>query len=190
MADLPKDPRLLAQEILAGRISIQDLAREQARRRAAENNPAVGPQPANRPPPPATAKARAAPRPASGQIRPGGGNPPPTRKAVPPVRVVKPPPSVASGIRRPATGAVIKLKAAPPPQSGPVSAPNAAQIAKRNAPAVPTSASPRVSRERDSLSVIRRVLASPSNVRTVYLMSELLGPPVCMRKDNQSPFGR
>ena len=186
MAELPNDPRLLAQEILAGRVSIQDLAREQARRRAAENNPAAGQKPAS-PPPPATAKAKVAPRPASGQIRPGGSYPPATRKAANPGRVGNQPQSGSKGISRPATGAVIKLKAAP---SGAVPAAKAAPSAKKNAPASSTTASPRVSRDRDARSVIRRVLASPSSVRSVYLISELLGPPVCMRKEGQSPFGR
>ena len=59
MADLPKDPRQLARDILSGKISIEDLAREQARRKA-------GGLPSSRPaPPPPMQGSAPAPRPAA-----------------------------------------------------------------------------------------------------------------------------
>ena len=45
MADVPRDPRQLARDILSGKISIEDLAREQARRRSQTvGGPAALPQ--------------------------------------------------------------------------------------------------------------------------------------------------
>ncbi len=181
MPDLPNDPRLLAQEILAGRVSIQDLAREQARRRAAQANSANvtnaektgNPQPR----PPATT------RPSTGPY------PPPTRKATPPNRPVnlKPVPSSARPtvpVRKPA----VPVRANPTPAKSPPARTGAPPQGAPSAPAqsVPKKAPQpgvvRSAKDRELRQVIRRVLASPQNTRTVYLISELLAPPIALRQ--------
>ena len=183
MPDLPNDPRLLAQEILAGRVSIQDLAREQARRRAAQANPANVANPGKpvkpQPQPPAT-------------MRPStGAYPPPTRKATPPNR---PAPLKSAPISaRPTAATPVRKSTAPggshtPPTRPPATrtpAPRQAAppaTARNLAPKAPQPGVARSAKDRDMLQVIRRVLASPQNTRTVYLISELLAPPIALRQ--------
>lgn len=177
MPDLPNDPRLLAQEILAGRVSIQDLAREQARRRAAQANPGKPVAP-----PPGT----------PGNMRPSTGAYPPTRKATPPNRPAPRASTPSSGsqanqspkaVRKPTVPArpnTTAVKAAPSRTAAPAQ-PAAAQNISAKAPRPGVVRSPK---DREMSQVIRRVLASPQNTRTVYLISELLAPPIALR---QSP---
>ncbi|HVX87026.1 MAG TPA: hypothetical protein VH253_19735 [Phycisphaerae bacterium] len=166
MADIPRDPRQLARDILAGKISLEDVAREQARR-------------AGLPPP---------------QARPGGiqrqklPDRIPLPRQLPQQPVRRPPPP--QPVRQPQS-----RKAAPPapqrrpasrsfPPSGPPPAPPAANlpVPARQALAPLAAAVPPVSPMRSSRSSIRQNLRTPATLRQAILLAEILGPPVALRE--------
>ncbi len=177
--NLPQDPRQLAQEILAGRISIQDLAREQARRRAVQagNAPAAA---QNRPP---LAQTQPQPQPIPRQVAPVRP-PSPRQSAPPPVSGVVRTSKTATSLGRQTSRQnkpLANSQQKSPQKNASLAQPPTATSPKAISDAYGQMGSPRMGREKDMRSVIRRVLASPQNVRTVFAISELLAPPVALR---------
>lgn len=165
MPDMPNDPRQLARDILAGKISIEDLAREQARRRGGQM-PAP-PQPMNRP-------------------MPAGPNRP-APVAIPPIRNIETARqgTVTTPVRRPIPTAPNRPAALParraPLRAAPRSAPQpiASDRARPRPAPAPTAAAP--------LAVpasISSLLRSPQNLRRAVILSEILSPPLALREIN------
>ncbi len=160
MPDMPSDPRQLARDILAGKISIEDLAREQARRRGGQQ-PAP-PRPMNRPvivPP-------AQPRMASPPIQTI-----PTVRQAPPIQPVRRPSPiqtsrpVAQPVRRQPNIEVRR----------PLTQPATTTRQRSVAPPAPvqTLVQP-VS--------IHGMLRDPRNRRRAIILSEILSPPLALRE--------
>jgi len=186
MSQTPRDPRQLARDILSGKISIEDLAREQANRRAAGGGP---PAPPRQVPPPNYQRPAPSPGLGSGQNMPPAQSMPPPQSAPrrapapayrPPPRQVQPPRQPA---RRPVQRATpriaIRQPVAPPlpPQS---------LAAKLNvsvpteAPVAPTSAQPAMADAPRAISILNR-----ASLRRAILLHEILSPPLALR-DNKS----
>jgi hypothetical protein len=161
MPDLPQDPRQLARDILAGKVSIEDLAREQARRRAGQA-PAP-PRPMNRPQsvPPVQPPLAAAPV-------------PPIR-TVPPVRRVPLPPQPP---RRPVPPQIPRTVGGAPRESArEVRKPTAQATTQRQLARSPEGAARRPA----PLAPISALLRDPRSLRRAVVLSEILGPPVSLR---------
>jgi hypothetical protein len=183
MADIPRDPRQLARDILAGKISIEDLAREQQRRRAASGGGGQAmPQakvpdrvPLPRSAVPVPQPPRNTPRPV---VRPVSLRPKQQQRPFP-LRPAPPP------VRRPA-GPNIERRPAPqltqPPPARPV--PAAVELpSQENAYGAP-SAIPGVhaapANPRFNIGSITRNRAA---LRQSVLMAEILGKPLSLRQE-------
>jgi hypothetical protein len=172
MGQLPKDPQQLAQDILAGRVSIQQLQAEQARRRAAQEalrqNMRTRPKPSGAPAHPSGARVVVkpsgnSPRPPRRQARPGGGSAPD-----------------AAGTRRLASetrGGVIRAVAPATAQ------PAASAPAKGSAASAKPAAAPRTAAQS-----LRAVLNNSNALRSVFVLSELLDKPLSLRPDPLERF--
>ncbi len=172
MGQLPKDPQQLAQDILAGRVSIEQLRAEQTRRRAAQE--ALRQNMRTRPNPPATPArqpgsrqvvkpASQMPRQPRPQARPGGESAP-----------------SASGTRRATSetrGGVIRA-VAPATAQPATSAP-----AKGSATSAKPAAAPRTAAQS-----LRAVLNNSNALRSVFVLSELLDKPLSLRQDPLDRF--
>ena len=182
MADIPKDPRQLARDILAGKISIEDLAREQQRRRAAAGgaaaaqpmpqanlpdrvplprlgNPPMPPPPQSTPPhrTPSAARPQQQPRqfpPRPASARPAGPNI--DRRPAPPLTQRAAPPLAPAKIA--------------PPQDNAYAAPASIQDAR----ALP-SGNPRFD--------VRSIARNHNTLRQSILMAEILAKPLSLRHD-------
>lgn len=172
MGQLPKDPQQLAQDILAGRVSIEQLRAEQTRRRAAQE--ALRQNMRTRPNPPATPArqpgsrqvvkpASQMPRQARPQGRPGGESAP-----------------SASGTRRATSetrGGVIKAATASDAK------PADSAAAKSSAVSAKPAAIPRTAAQS-----VRAVMNNPHALRSVFVLSELLDKPLSLRQDPLDRF--
>ncbi|HTV49080.1 MAG TPA: hypothetical protein VMG59_11620 [Phycisphaerae bacterium] len=180
MGQAPRDPDQLARDILAGRVSIQELAREQARRRAAaQGGPAAPAAPVRpTPPPPRVIPQQQIPvaRPVqvAGPVRQRVVRlPPPPNKATrptPPIAQASPVAKTSPAVKDPyAIGSLVSMqlspaaKAAMPPQSG----------SRVPPPSVP----------RSRTQVMRKILTSHQGLRTLFLVSEILNKPLALRPD-------
>ena len=168
MGQLPKDPQQLAQDILAGRVSIQQLQAEQTRRRAAQE--ALRQNMRTRPNPPATP----ARQPGRRQVvKPAGPMPRQPRSqtrsnsySAPSAPVTK---QSASAEPRSNGGSDTKSSNSPPAKSSAVPAKPAA---------VPRTAAQSV----------RAVMNNPHALRSVFVLSELLDKPLSLRQDPLDRF--
>ena len=176
MSQLPKDPQQLAQDILAGRISIQQLQAEQARRRAAQEalrqnirtRPAAS-APSARPP-----GNRQVVRPAN---QPASGSGRQSRPAANPDRDAAR--STAKVNRSPAQS----RKAAAPTEA--VSDVKLSLTAAKTSPAAAAKPAP-VSRT--TAQSVRAVMNNPHALRSVFVLSELLDKPLSLRRDPLDRF--
>lgn len=174
--NIPRDPRQLARDILAGKVSIEELAREQARRRTQKvGGPAALPQqsratapsdrtgPARVPAPviakqPIPARASGLPPMPTAQPMPQRGpviNRIPSQK--PPVRVLAP-----------------RVTTLPPPMPAQASKPLGGK--PEALPAVTGSPSVRVTSR-----TIAQALKNRNICRRAMIMSEILQPPLALR---------
>jgi hypothetical protein len=167
MPDIPRDPRQLARDILAGKISLEDVAREQARR-AGVPPPQARPgaiQPQKLPdriPLPRQAPQQPARR----------TTPPPQPVRQPQARKSAPPPPAPQ--RRPASRSL-------PPSAPPPAAQLPAPARQSLAPVGAAPASPiRPIRPRSS---IRQALRTPATLRQAILLAEILNKPLGLRDD-------
>lgn len=178
MGQAPRDPDQLARDILAGRISIQDLAREQARRRAAARGVPTAPvRPAPLPPPRAipqqqipVARSVQVAGPAQQRVVRLPPQPSRTNRPNPPVAPTSPVAKTSPAVKDPyAIGSLVSMqlspaaKAAMPPQSG--------------------SRVPTLSVPRSRTQVMRKILTSHQGLRTLFLVSEILNKPLALRPD-------
>lgn len=168
MGQLPKDPQQLAQDILAGRVSIQQLRAEQTRRRAAQE--ALRQNMRTRPNPPATP----ARQPGSRQVvKPASQMP---RQARPQARSDSYSTPVAPVTQRPASAAP-RVKVASVAKAADSSAAKSSTV-----PAKP-AASPRTAAQS-----VRAVMNNPHALRSVFVLSELLDKPLSLRQDPLDRF--
>lgn len=164
MADLPQDPRQLARDILSGKIKLEDLQREQARRQAAAQR-----QPAEDRPVPLPNFNRPAERPAP-QARPEAARIPlPTHRPRPQAQRPQQPKAVRK----------VRREAPPvrpiPPASEPE--PVHTQLAPMpEAPPQPVSSADKTAQ------VIRAAMRQKQSLRHAVLLSEILQPPVSLRE--------
>jgi hypothetical protein len=167
MADVPRDPRQLARDILAGRVRIEDLARERQMRGGA---PAPGlqakiPAPRQvtppRPPPMMPSVQRAPVRPVPRPMAPRPMMPQPPRPVQRPMGVPV--------IRQPAS-APLRVTVAPP-------SPTAREIVLPE-PLATARALRRPGR-------IDELVKSKRALRQGILLAEVLGKPVALRDDQQ-----
>ena len=180
MGQFPKDQQQLAQDILAGRVTIQQLRAEQARRRAAQEalrqnmRPHAGPSKAvpAQPQSPRQGVATSTP----------SGRPPAQRQVM-----VRP----DNTAELPATA---RKNTSPKParknmsDSGDRAANEATLPAPATVPAVKKSTTVRPPSGRTTTQTVRAVMAHPSILRSVLVLSELLGKPLSMRPDHLDRF--
>ena len=173
MAELPKDPQQLAQDILAGRISIQQLQAEQARRRAAQE--ALRQNIRTRP---ATSGA-AARQPGNRQV----------------VKPANQPSASTNRQSRPAatsdrTAARANAKRSPSQNRTAATAIEAvsdAKVALTAAKTSPAAAKP-AAISRTPAQSVRAVMNNPHALRSVFVLSELLDKPLSLRQDPLDRF--
>ena len=176
MSQLPKDPQQLAQDILAGRISIQQLQAEQARRRAAQE--ALRQNIRTRP---ATSAPSARP-PGNRQVVQPANQPSasPARRSRPSVQpdrnAVR---STANAKRSPPQN---RNATAPVEATPDVKAPSGAT---KTSPAAAAKAAP-ISRTPSQ--TVRAVMNNPHALRSVFVLSELLDKPLSLRQDPLDRF--
>ena len=176
MAQLPKDPQQLAQDILAGRVSIQQLQAEQARRRAAQETlrrnmrtrPEASTAPARQ------AGNRQVVKPSSQPSRPPGRQ---SRQS-------------AKGDRYTAEPAA-NAKRSPSQSRAAAAQADAASDAKTSSAAVktsPASAAKPAPVLRTTAQTVRAVMNNPHALRSVFVLSELLDKPLSLRQDPLDRF--
>src|SRR5271163_5030745 len=176
MGQAPRDPDQLARDILAGRVSIQDLAREQARRRAAAQAvPAAPVRPAPLPPP------RVIPQQRIPVARPVQVAGPAQQRVVrlppQPGRTNRPNPPVAptstgrkTAVKGPyAIGSLVSMQLSP-----------AAKAAMPQSGSSGSNVSPAAA-HRSRTQVMRKILSSRQGLRTLFLASEILNKPLALR---------
>lgn len=176
MGQLPKDPQQLAQDILAGRVSIQQLQAEQARRRA--NQEVLRQNMRTRGNAPASA-ARAS---AGGQVvKPNGkishqaAEPSRSQTSSPaPVRVAKQPSAATCAATGQAASSAVPAAARPSKSSEGKAA---------SAPASKPATAPRTASQ-----TVRAVMNNPQTLRSVFVLSELLDKPLSLRNDPLDRF--
>lgn len=169
MPDIPKDPRQLARDILAGKISLEDLAREQARRRGnvPGSPPPMARPPVARPAPASPGSESRMPAPVPMQKRPPvQPAPQQQRRPAPQPPVRRPPPASARGPN------IVVNTPAPPVATPAASVPAVASVAKPNAPA-------RKAAQASFLSTLK----NRSTLRQGILIAEVLNKPVSLRDD-------
>jgi hypothetical protein len=182
MGQAPRDPDQLARDILAGRVSIQDLAREQARRRAAAQGGQAAPVAPAAPVRPAPQQQiRAVPQRQMPVARPVAGPaqrrvvrlPPPSSSAArpkPPVTLTSPVTKTSSAVKDPyAIGSLVSMQLSPAAK---------AAVPPQSSSNVPSAAAPR-----SRTQVMRKILSSRQSLRTIFLASEILNKPLALRPD-------
>ncbi len=164
MAEIPRDPRQLARDLLAGKISIQDVAKEQARRAGRLPGQQAQARPVIIQPPRA-----AAPTPAQREIvvQKQANVQTPTRR--PAVRQAAPPPPQA---RKPS-----RTPQPAPPVQMPEVARQAIAAARQNSLLKQTPRPPAPD------GGIRDALRARGGLRQAVLMAEILGKPLGLRED-------
>lgn len=170
MGQIPKDPQQLAQDILAGRISIQQLQAEQARRRAAQETLRQN------------MRAQAAPR--SVKPRPQSSR-----------QIVAPSTSFTRTSVQPddSSPRSAPTKKRPPSKNRPAGSDAGGTTANpaSTAPAVkPTTRAPNQSgaTPRTAAQTVRAVMNNPNTLRSVFVLSELLDKPLSLRRDPLERF--
>ena len=162
MADIPRDPRQLARDILAGKVRIEDLARERQMRAGGLPTPALRqPQarvPAPRPAPMQPPVQRAPVRPVQRPI--------PMRPLQQPQRLVQRP-VAAPVVRQPQRP--LQVTIAPPPPVQPAIAPTPEPATVTKAARLPTR--------------IRDMVRSKQALRQGIVLAEVLGKPVALRDE-------
>lgn len=174
MSQLPKDPQQLAQDIRAGRISIQQLQAEQARRRAAQESLRQ-----------------------NNRVRPAGSGAaarqPGNRQVVKPVNQA----SASSGRQlRPAArtdrnAARANVKRTPSQNrtaAAPVEAASDVKASSGATKTPPVAASKPAAVPRTTLQTVRAVMNNPHALRSVFVLSELLDKPMSLRQDPLDRF--
>lgn len=214
MADVPSDPEQLARQILSGRVSIQQLAQEQARRRAAgagggrpSANPPAQPRPAARMMPatppnrPATTPPAKSHYQASGSVvrQPGMATSFPARPAPTRVSNSMGSPRIGSagstsnqpqrvGGSRPAravTGGAKPAAGAAKPMAGGAQA--TAGSATAAAVQGPAGAGSGAVHPASSPQVIATaMLKDPRYLRSAFILTEIIGKPLALRDDSTS----
>ena len=168
MGQIPKDPQQLAQDILAGRISIQQLQAEQARRRAAQEarRQNIRPQAAPRSATPRPQSVRQIVAPSTSFIRtsaqPDASSPQPAR-----------------------------TKKGTPPENRSAGADADGAAASQGSAAPAAKAIPRASPQpapRTAAQTVRAVMHNPHTLRSVFILSELLDKPLSLRRDPLERF--
>jgi hypothetical protein len=156
MPDMPSDPRQLARDILAGKISIEELARQQARRRG---------MPAPAPPKPMT-------RPAQRQVPTAA----PPIQTIPSARHVPTFPARRSGTQpgRPVP-ATIRQPIPPQPPRAPVPSQtyglSASSATRKPAPQTPAAVP------------LTMLLRDPRNLAKAFVLSEIFAPTLALRDE-------
>ncbi|MGC8625601.1 MAG: hypothetical protein ACP5VQ_10105 [Phycisphaerae bacterium] len=180
MGQLPQDPQQLAQDILAGRVTIQQLRAEQARRRAAQEalrqnmRPRAGPSTA--------APAR------SQSPRQVGANSTPTDRPSSLRQQVVRPDNVASS---PAMVRKIKPPTPKRPASSDTSGISTAASATPSSATVPAGKKSSIAPPqsgRTTAQTVHAVMTHPNTLRSVFVLSELLEKPMSMRPDPLDRF--
>ncbi len=177
MSQLPKDPQQLAQDILAGRISIQQLQAEQARRRTAQE--ALRQTMRTRP----AASTSSAPQAGNRQVVKPSGQP-----ARPPGRQSRP---SAKGDRYTAVPAVIAKRSPSQGRAAAAAQADAAsEVRTSSAPAKTstTATAKSAAVPRTPSQTIRAVMNNPYTLRSVFVLSELLDKPLSLRQDPLDRF--
>ena len=171
MPQLPKDPQQLAQDILAGRVSIQQLQAEQARRR--EEQEALRRNMRTRP----AASSDSGRQPGNRQVvKPAG------RPSQPPGRQLRQSAKVDSY----AAGSAANAKRSPSKSRAAAAQADAASDAKTSPS--PTKTSPAAAAKpaavsRTTSQTVRAVMNNPHALRSVFILSELLDKPLSLRQD-------
>lgn len=178
MAEIPRDPRQLARDILSGKIKLEDLQRERQRQGAR-------PPPPSTPPPPR--QAPTAPPPVMREQRPvkevpiGPGTRMPEQVRTQP-QSGRPLPTTVRGGQFPGKGRSFPGKAPPPPPAPPkrVETPIApVQAEYEQAHDVPAKAAKPARRAVKMKDLMKSRLA----IRQGILLSEILGKPVALREE-------
>ncbi len=206
MAELPSDPEQLARQILSGRVSIQQLAQEQARRRAAGQaqsaiRPSPSPgqayaQPSPQRPPAAGAAASNKPsayqqlrQPARPAVRTVPFPAPPARATTSPSSRPSPAarvPPVASGRPRPgestsrASQPPSKPGGAKPIAGGAKAATGGATAASVQGPAAAKTPAPVPAPG----TIVAAMLQDRRYLRSAFILTEILGRPLALRRDS------
>jgi hypothetical protein len=170
MADIPRDPRQLARDILAGKVRIEDLARERQMRAGGLPTPAL------RQPQAQVPASRQAPMPPP--VRPA-----PLQRPAPRMPVQRPMmPQQARPVQRPMVVPVVRqvqrplqVTIAPSPTTTP---PQVVRPAVTPEPVAVAKAGPRPAR-------IQELVKSKRALRQGILMAEILGKPIALREDTQ-----
>ncbi len=173
MAELPKDPQQLAQDILAGRISIQQLQAEQARRRAAQE--ALRQNIRTRP---ATSGA-AARQPGNRQVVKPANQPSASTN-----RQSRP---AATSDRNAARANAKRSPSQNRTAATPVEAVSDAKVALTAAKSSPAPSKP-AAVSRTPAQSVRAVMNNPHALRSVFVLSELLDKPLSLRQDPLDRF--
>lgn len=173
MAELPKDPQQLAQDILAGRISIQQLQAEQARRRAAQE--ALRQNIRTRP---ATSGA-AARQPGNRQVVKPANQPSASTN-----RQSRP---AATSDRNAARANAKRSPSQNRTAATPVEAVSDAKVALTAAKTSLAAAEP-AAISRTPAQSVRAVMNNPHALRSVFVLSELLDKPLSLRQDPLDRF--
>ena len=176
MPQLPKDPQQLAQDILAGRVSIQQLQAEQARRRAAQEA--------------LRQNMRTRPAASSDSGRQAGN-----RQVVKPAS--QPPQPPGRQLRQSAkadsytAGSAPNAKRSPSKSRTAAAQADAASDAKTSSAAAKTSpaaAAKPAAVSRTTSQTVRAVMNNPHALRSVFVLSELLDKPLSLRLDPLDRF--
>ncbi|MCL2647093.1 MAG: hypothetical protein FWD61_08820 [Phycisphaerales bacterium] len=178
MADIPRDPRQLARDILAGKISIEELAREQARRGGATGGARVGG------PPPQQVRVPdriPLPRPAPVQQP----TPRPVARPVPPPipqrPTPRPPVVITAPSRRPLqqpVKPVVTVRETPPV------APETRVGGRGEIPAVSKATSQTTGGAGAGAKLeVGKIMKNRMALRQCIVMAEVLGKPVALREE-------
>jgi hypothetical protein len=191
MPEVPRDPRQLARDILSGKVTIEQLAREQQRQRAAQGGANVPPLQV-RPPIPPPAQARVPlPRPAA----PMPGQRPVMRPPPPPPRPMQRPaqgvpqqrrqiPAPPPAQRQPPRGPQIQRQAAPQQLTRPATSGSAGQQPVTGAYAAPQGIQDaRMPTALGRGVTVRSFTKNRALLRQAIVMSEVLGKPLALRDD-------
>jgi len=180
MADIPRDPRQLARDILAGKISIEDLARERARQAGAAGGAVPLPSkqpwtppdkiPLPRTEPVQTPQASPPPPP-----RPVARPTPPPSPHIPQRPVQRPPVAIQTPQRRPVQQPVQPMaRVQSPPEIKPAEIPVAEET-------------PTVSKTASQITVggakldVSKIMKNRTALRQCLVMAEVLGKPLALR---------
>jgi hypothetical protein len=164
MADIPRDPRQLARDILAGKVRIEDLQRE---RQARGGGSPPGPRTPEKIPLPRPAQARPQQRPQTPVQRP------PAQRQVP---QQKPAQQRPAPVRQAPQAPRPPVRQVPIPEPPRPPAPPVMQAAQAYSPQAESTKAPRGLRLND-------LVQSKRALRQGILLAEVLGKPISLRDD-------